>query len=156
MGDFNASKAANFASMIDSFIGPAFTDFLADSRRIIDITSNSKDSVPCSSGFSKTSTQTCDQTFYMPGVVVDLDLLRNAAVPQADMFVMHDTPGYMLNFTTSDHAPVFDVKKDCRAYGEKIAAFEICATGENGSLEMSMFTRSFEIKHNLTIVSPQD
>lgn len=139
MGDFNASKAANIAAMIDSFIGPDFADFLSDTRLIIDITSSGKDVVPCSSGFSKTSTQTCDQTFFMPGTVVDLDLLRNAAVPQADMFVMHDTPGYMLNFTTSSQTAVFDVKKDCRAYGYKVAAFEICATGENGSLEISMF-----------------
>ncbi len=141
MGDFNASKAANFAATIDSFISPGFADFLSDSRRIIDITSNSKDAVPCSTGFSKTSTQTCDQTFFMPGTVTDLNQLRNATVPQADIIVIHDTPGYMLNFTTSNQTSVFDAKKDCRAYGYKLAAFEICATDENGSLEMSMFSK---------------
>jgi hypothetical protein len=92
----------------------------------------------------------------MPSVVVDLDLLRNTTVSQANMFVMHDTPGYILNFTTSNRTAVFDIKKDCRAYGEKIIAFKIYVIGENGSLEISMFTRFFEINHNLTIFFPQN
>lgn len=142
MGDFNASKAAVYGPMIDSFFGPEFADFLSDSRRVIDITSNAKDAVPCSSGFSKTSTQTCDQTFFMPALVADVNILRNAAVPQANMIVLHNSPGWMLNFTANNQPTGFDSTVDCRVYGTYLAAFEICAIGKNGSLELSMFCRS--------------
>jgi len=143
MGDFNASRASGYTKMIDSLIGPAYADFLSDSRRIIDITPPGKDVVSCSSGTSKISKQTCEQTFFLPGTVTDLAQLSNTAAPQADMFVLHDAPGYMLNFTTNQDTATFDPKSDCRVYGEEFMQFELCAIGHKGSVEMSESNLSY-------------
>ena len=74
-------------------------DFLSDSRRAVDITPSSQGAVPCSIGISKTSKQTCNQVFFMPGQLMNFGLLGDATGPEADLFVVSDKPGYVLNFT---------------------------------------------------------
>ena len=137
MGDFNASIAASFAPMIDSITGVGFADLLSDPRRALDIGQQAKNNLPCSLGVSKTESQTCSQVFFMPGLVLDLDQLRNASHPEADLFVVHDSPGYMLNFTTSGADVPFNLTKDCRVYGNEMAAFEICVRDDDELLAMS-------------------
>ncbi|PVH87145.1 hypothetical protein DL98DRAFT_581868 [Cadophora sp. DSE1049] len=138
MGDFNASIATSFALMIDSITGVGFADLLSDPRRALDIGPQAKNNLPCSLGVSKTDNQTCNQVFFMPGLVLDLDQLRNAAHPEADLFVVNNSPGYMLNFTTSGVDVPFNLTKDCRVYGNEMAAFEICIRENDETLKIKI------------------
>jgi hypothetical protein len=130
MGELNASMAQFFAQskVANSIIGTDFQDFLSDARVAVDITPSPKDAVPCTLGISKTSKQTCNQVFYMPGTFGDLDLLRNGTLPDADLVVVHDTIGYQLDFNTvvGGTKLEFDMDNDCGVYGYDACAFQIC------------------------------
>jgi hypothetical protein len=130
MGEFNASIAQVLAQtrVADPIIGMNFQDFLSDARVAVDITPSPEDVIPCTLGISKSSKQTCNQVFYMPGTFGDLDLLRNGTLPHADLVVVHDTRGYQLDFNTiaGDNQIKFDIDNDCGVYGYDTHAFQLC------------------------------
>jgi hypothetical protein len=128
MGNFNVSVAPNLAIVADPIIGINFNEFLSDSRVAVEITPSPEDIIPCTLGISKSSKQTCNQVFYMPGTFGDIDLLGNGTLPQADLVVVQDMRGYQLDFhiVGEDNAIEFDLKKDCGVYGNEKVAFQIC------------------------------
>ena len=109
-------------------MGLEFSDFLSDTRVAVDITPTPEDSIPCTLGYVKGTRQTCNQVIYMPGTYGDLDLLRNASLPHADLIVVHNMRGYQLDFNTSgvDTGVLYDLEQDCDIYGYDLVAFQIC------------------------------
>jgi hypothetical protein len=138
MGDFNVSVAQNLAIVADPIIGMNFDEFLSDSRFAVEITPSPEDVIPCTLGISKSSKQTCNQVFYMPGTFGDFDLLSNRTLSHADLVVIQDMRGYQLDFHTVSGNPIdFDWKKDCGVYGNEKVAFQICFLDTQGRIAMS-------------------
>jgi hypothetical protein len=140
MGEFNVSAAIVFvqSQLTDSIIGMYFQDFLSDSRIAVDITQSPENLIPCTLGISKSSKQNCNQVFYMPGSYGDLDILRNGALPYADLVVVHDTRGYQLDFDTvaRDERIEFDIDNACGVYGTDVYAFQVCFKDHEGGIAM--------------------
>jgi hypothetical protein len=130
MGNFSARSARSLgvAQMTSSLLGLEFSDFLSDSRVVVDITPTPQDSIPCTLGYGKDTKQTCNQVVYMPGTYGDFDLLKNESLPRVDMVIVHDMRGYQLDFNTSafDTGVAFSLKQDCDVYGYGFVAFQIC------------------------------
>lgn len=140
MGAFNASSARylGMAQMTSSVMGLEFSDFLSDSRVAVDITPTPEDSIPCTLGYSKDITQTCNQVLYMPGTYGDLNLLRNASLPYADLIVVHNMRGYQLDFSNEEVVTgvEHDLNKDCDVYGHDLVAFQICFKDHDHTIAM--------------------
>ena len=140
MGSFNASSARyiGMSQMTSSIMGLEFQNFLSDPRVAVDITPTPEDSIPCTYGYETDTRQTCNQVFYMPGTYGDLDLLRNASLPHADLVVVHNMRGYQLDFNTSgaDTGVVYDLEQDCDTYGHDLVAFQICFKDHEDAIAM--------------------
>lgn len=139
MGDFSTASALELALLANSLVGLQFSDFISDSRVVVDVTPNPGDAIPCSVGTSTTSRQACNQVFYMPGTTGDLDLPSNATAPHADLVVVYDMRGYQPNFSTSHGNARFSLKNDCQAYGFNQAAFQICFGDVDEAIAISKF-----------------
>lgn len=91
---------------------PLTASFLSNLRLDVDITLTPEDNIPCTLGYTKNIRQTCNQVLNMAGTYGDLDLLRNASLPHADLIVVHNMRDYQLDFNTSgvDTGVVYDLE----------------------------------------------
>jgi hypothetical protein len=69
---FNLSTASLLSLSADSMYGSTLTEFLLDSRVVIDITSNSTTNPSCGSGYDFERNRVCTRTVFLPGTVAEV------------------------------------------------------------------------------------
>jgi hypothetical protein len=132
--EFNVSSARLISLTADSYYGASLDEFLLDTRTVIDLTA--EDAKPsCSSGYDFERNRVCTRTVFVPGVT---SFVVDERYPAADLVVMHDTIGYLMDFDLLEESFVFDDPSYCRIYGTANAAAQYCfAPGPQGGIAAS-------------------
>jgi hypothetical protein len=132
--EFNISSARLISLTADSYYGASLDEFLLDTRTVIDLTpEESKPS--CTSGYDSERNRVCIRTVFVPGVT---SLVVDERYPLADLVVVHDALGYLMDFDALEESFVFDDPSYCRVYGTANAAAQYCfAPGPQGGIAAS-------------------
>ncbi|KAK7883372.1 hypothetical protein LTR67_011307 [Exophiala xenobiotica] len=101
----------------------SLTEFLLDSRVVIDITSNSTTNPSCGSGYDFERNRVCTRTVFLPGTVAEV---VDEHYHEADLVIVHDNVGYQLDFDPLEDGFNFEAVTHCRIYGTEQAAAQFC------------------------------
>jgi hypothetical protein len=126
IGDFNASLATLLNPMTDLTFSTRFKDFLSDSERAIETTSDS-DRDTCAS----VSDSICKTSYFVPGGVQNFApaLLAGKTFTNGGAIqpvLAKDQRGYYFEFKDDDSIVVYDLNSDCITSGFAIGAFQLC------------------------------
>jgi hypothetical protein len=126
IGDFNASLATLLNPMTDLIFSTRFKDFLSDSERAIETTSDS-DRDTCAS----VSNSICTTNFFVPGGIQNFapallagkNFTNGGAIQPV---LAKDQRGYYFEFEDDDSMVDYDANTECITSGFVIGAFQLC------------------------------
>ena len=102
----------------------------------------SRSNASCTTVRSEKDTPACGSSYFVSG---GLDLIspwpqKNNDLPDAGFYTVHDLLGYQLDFSQLESNARFDGINDCRVYGTRAAAIQICLSSTlDNRLDASKF-----------------
>lgn len=136
MGTFNASLAPLLNPVMDLTFSTRFKDFLSDSDRVRDTTSNA-DREQCAAK----NISTCRTSYLVPGGMENFAaaLLNGTGFSNSTAIqpvLALDQRSYYFEFEDTHSRPIYDTGTECIEHGFSIGAFQLCLKN----------TRAFEIQ----------
>ena len=149
IGSFNSSFAEEYSSIAGIYFATDFTNFLSDSKRVAVVAPLTRSNASCTTIRNEKATPSCGSSYFVSG---GLDLIspwpqKNNDLPEAGFYTVHDLLGYQLDYSQLESDAKFDGVADCRVYGNRAAAIQICLSNTiNNRLDASKSDRKMTIE----------
>ncbi|KAH8590742.1 hypothetical protein B0O99DRAFT_300340 [Bisporella sp. PMI_857] len=144
----NASVASEYTGFSDLLLSWKFSSFLGDPARSIDLTPEAERAKVCGLNADALDQSGCHRTYFLSGesMFIMPELVVDASFPDANIVLVRNHRGYLLDFNTGDSTTEFDAAQECRTYssrylGAQAGAIRLCVSNSSSNeLEARLVT----------------
>jgi hypothetical protein len=135
----NSSMAVEFLGLTDLLLTSGFTNFLGDPLSTVDLTPPAISTAPCRINYELQGAESnCKRRYFLPGpkMFIAPELTTDQRFPTADIVLVTNHQGFLLDFDAGDSKMKFDPVTNCRVYsgrywGEIVGATRLCVGNSN-------------------------
>lgn len=142
--DMNGTIGLEYTGFSDLLLSWKFSGFLQDPNHSVDLTPPSDSARVCGLATDSRLTGGCPRSYFIPGelVMIAPDIVLNSSFPEADVVLLNNHRGYVLDFDVGNFEADFDPVRDCRIYtsrylGVQAGALRLCVWN-SGSNELQI------------------
>lgn len=128
IGTFNASFAKDYAPIAGIYFATDFTRFLDNPSIVYPVEPVQNPTSHCTTIATQRNSPACSASYFVSSGLENISPWpsKNADFPDAGAYVVKDIAGYQFDFGELQTGERFDGTKDCRIYGDDVAAIQLC------------------------------